>query len=131
LPKIVETIGPIGLADVVGVRRFRPGRPATQVHRQPGLGFHLSQPGNKKDKVELLKTLNTRIEKSEMEVAATNLKASEVNLPKSKYSLICNSCGYSTPRHRKISSTYACTDCCNKHNNGRFTREYALQLVVN
>ena len=58
-------------------------------------------------------------------------KASEVNLPKSKYSLICNSCGYSSPRHRKISSTYACTDCCNKHNNGRFTREYALQLVVN
>jgi RND family efflux transporter MFP subunit len=39
-----------------------------------------SVPSNKKDKVELLKTLNTRIEKSEMEVAAMNLKASEVNL---------------------------------------------------
>jgi len=39
-----------------------------------------SIPNNKKEKVDLLKTINTRIEKSEMEVASTNLRASEVNL---------------------------------------------------
>jgi len=39
-----------------------------------------SIPVNKKEKIDLLKTINTRIEKSEMEVAATNLRASEVNL---------------------------------------------------
>jgi len=39
-----------------------------------------SVPPQKKEKIELLKTMNTRIEKSEMEVASTNLKASEVNL---------------------------------------------------
>ncbi|TGL61193.1 efflux RND transporter periplasmic adaptor subunit [Leptospira ognonensis] len=37
-------------------------------------------PNLKKEKIELLKTLSTRLEHSEMEVAATNLKASEVNL---------------------------------------------------
>ncbi|GBF52098.1 HlyD family secretion protein [Leptospira ryugenii] len=39
-----------------------------------------SVPTAKKEKIDLLKTINTRIEKSEMEVAATNLRASEVNL---------------------------------------------------
>ncbi|PJZ79244.1 efflux RND transporter periplasmic adaptor subunit [Leptospira meyeri] len=39
-----------------------------------------SIPEDKKTKIELIKTINTKIEKSEMEVAAKNLKASEVNL---------------------------------------------------
>jgi RND family efflux transporter MFP subunit len=37
-------------------------------------------PSVKKEKIELLKSINTKIERSEMEVAATNLRASEVNL---------------------------------------------------
>ncbi len=37
-------------------------------------------PQDKKTKIELIKTINTKIEKSETEVAVKNLKASEVNL---------------------------------------------------
>ncbi|TGN16947.1 efflux RND transporter periplasmic adaptor subunit [Leptospira idonii] len=39
-----------------------------------------SIPSDKKEKIEVLKTINTKIEKSELEVALKNLKSSEVNL---------------------------------------------------
>ncbi|TGL09157.1 efflux RND transporter periplasmic adaptor subunit [Leptospira bouyouniensis] len=37
-------------------------------------------PEDKKSKIELIKNINTKIEKSEMEVAAKNMKSNEVNL---------------------------------------------------
>jgi predicted SprT family Zn-dependent metalloprotease len=54
-----------------------------------------------------------------------------VTMPKSKYTLICDTCGAETPKYRKISSTYACGKCCNTHNNGKFSHEYKLRLVEN
>lgn len=54
-----------------------------------------------------------------------------VSMPKSKYSLICDTCGNVTPKYRKINSTYACSKCCNAHNNGKFSHDYKLRLVEN
>jgi predicted SprT family Zn-dependent metalloprotease len=54
-----------------------------------------------------------------------------VNKVKGKYSLVCDHCGYETPKHRKGSRLYACPKCCNEHNGGKFTEKYKLRLVVN
>ena len=54
-----------------------------------------------------------------------------VNRPKSKYSLICDSCGYVSPKHRMVTRTYACAKCCNQHNGGKFTEKYKLRFVEN
>ena len=55
----------------------------------------------------------------------------EVNTPLAKYTLKCNNCGHESDRHRKVKRTYACGSCCNKHNNGRYSDEYALELIQN
>ncbi len=55
----------------------------------------------------------------------------KVNLPKSKYTLLCESCGKSTPKHKVIRKTYACGKCCNEHNNGKFSDKFRLKLVTN
>lgn len=54
-----------------------------------------------------------------------------VNTPKSKYTIVCDNCGYSAPKHRKITRQYACAKCCNEHNGGKFTSAYLLKIVVN
>ena len=54
-----------------------------------------------------------------------------VNKPQSKYTLICDSCGRETPKHRKVTRSYACGKCCNEHNGGKFTEKYKLRLVTN
>ena len=55
----------------------------------------------------------------------------DVNMPKSKYSLICDNCENETPKHKMVKKNYACGKCCNEHNNGKFTEKYKLRLVVN
>ena len=57
--------------------------------------------------------------------------SSKVNLPKSKYKLVCDTCNKETPKHKMIRKTYACGKCCNEHNNGKFTEKYKLRLVIN
>jgi predicted SprT family Zn-dependent metalloprotease len=57
--------------------------------------------------------------------------SANVSMPKSKYSVICDSCGYSAPKYRKVTKTYACANCCNNHNNGKFSYDYKLRLVEN
>lgn len=57
--------------------------------------------------------------------------SSTVNMPKGKYSLICDHCGYESPKHRKVTRTYACARCCNKHNGGKFSVYYKLRMVTN
>ena len=57
--------------------------------------------------------------------------SNSVNLPKSKYTLVCDSCKKETPKHKRITKTYACGDCCNQHANGKFSHDYKLRLVVN
>ena len=54
-----------------------------------------------------------------------------VNRPKGKYSLICDNCGYESPKHRKVTRQYACAKCCNEHNGGKFSKDYLLRFVVN
>ena len=54
-----------------------------------------------------------------------------VNMPKGKYSLICDSCGKESTKHRKITKRYACASCCNKYNGGKFSYEFILRLVEN
>jgi SprT-like family len=54
-----------------------------------------------------------------------------VTMPKSKYTLVCDTCGTETPKYRKVTSTYACGKCCNTHNNGKFDSRYKLRLVEN
>ena len=57
--------------------------------------------------------------------------SSEVTPVLSKYSLVCDSCGRSVPKHRKPSVERACGVCCRKHNNGKFTPEFKMKLVLN
>lgn len=57
--------------------------------------------------------------------------SSKVNLPKSKYTLVCDNCKKESPKHKMIKRGYACSKCCNEHNNGKFTEKYKLRLVVN
>jgi predicted SprT family Zn-dependent metalloprotease len=54
-----------------------------------------------------------------------------VNLPKAKYILTCDNCGYESPKHRKVTKQYACGKCCNKYNGGKFSKDYLLRFVVN
>jgi predicted SprT family Zn-dependent metalloprotease len=57
----------------------------------------------------------------------------EVNLPKSKYILVCDTCGKETPKHKLTSriNQFACGKCCNQHNNGKFSDKYKLRLLQN
>ena len=54
-----------------------------------------------------------------------------VNRPKSKYTLVCDTCGRKTPKHRKSSLLYACGSCCKVHNNGKYSEKYKLRFVEN
>ncbi len=58
---------------------------------------------------------------------------SKVNMPKSKYTLVCDTCGNQTPKHKLTSriNKFACGNCCNQHNNGKFTEKYKLRLLQN
>lgn len=54
-----------------------------------------------------------------------------VNLPKAKYSLTCDNCGYESPKHRKVSRKYACAKCCKAHNGGKFSDKFILKFIEN
>ena len=58
-------------------------------------------------------------------------KSESVNKPQSKYTLVCDNCKKETPKHKMVTRTYACAKCCNAHNNGKFSHDYKLRLVVN
>ena len=51
----------------------------------------------------------------------------KVDSTKTKYKMVCGNCGKETPSHKKVRRTYACGDCCNKYNGGRFHEKYALK----
>jgi predicted SprT family Zn-dependent metalloprotease len=52
----------------------------------------------------------------------------DVEQPKSKYSLICNSC---KPAYRKPKRKKACGVCCRKYNNSKYSEDYLLNLKQN
>lgn len=58
-------------------------------------------------------------------------KSSDVTPASSKYSLVCDSCGKSVPKHRVPTKKYACSNCCTEHNNGKFSEKYVMRLVEN
>jgi predicted SprT family Zn-dependent metalloprotease len=58
-------------------------------------------------------------------------KTESVTMPKSKYTLVCDTCKKETPKYKKTTRTYACSKCCNEHANGKFHVDYKLRLVVN
>jgi predicted SprT family Zn-dependent metalloprotease len=55
----------------------------------------------------------------------------EVNRPQSKYSLVCDNCGYTSPKYKIIKKQYACSKCCNQYNGGRYSEKYKLRFVQN
>ena len=48
-----------------------------------------------------------------------------------KYTLICDTCKKKSPSHKIKKRKSACGDCCNEHNNGRFSDKYVLRQVQN
>lgn len=52
--------------------------------------------------------------------------ASLINKIEGKYKYVCKSCGKVAHAHRRWTRTKACTDCCVKYNNGRFSYDYVL-----
>lgn len=45
-----------------------------------------------------------------------------------KFELVCPSCNYTSKYFRKPKANKACGDCCNKHNFGRYSKDYKLEL---
>jgi predicted SprT family Zn-dependent metalloprotease len=54
-----------------------------------------------------------------------------VNKPKSKYTLVCDSCNNETPKYKVVRRTVACGKCCREYNNGKYSDKYRLRLVTN
>jgi predicted SprT family Zn-dependent metalloprotease len=55
----------------------------------------------------------------------------DVNMPTSKYTLLCETCGNETPKHRIPKLSYACGKCCKQHNGGKFSTDYIMILKEN
>lgn len=51
-----------------------------------------------------------------------------VNLPTAPYRLVCRTCGAAYPRWRKTRKSWACRDCCLRHNGGRYSERFVLEL---
>lgn len=52
-------------------------------------------------------------------------------LPDGKYTLKCKTCGLEQTAHRRKKNKVACAKCCIKHNNGKFSSKYILDIIVN
>jgi predicted SprT family Zn-dependent metalloprotease len=50
---------------------------------------------------------------------------------KTKYTLICDNCGKTSPSHKEKKKKVACGDCCRKHSFGRYDEKYVLRQVRN
>jgi predicted SprT family Zn-dependent metalloprotease len=48
-----------------------------------------------------------------------------------KYTLICDSCGTQSPRHKATKRKGACVKCCNAFNGGRFSEKFLIRQVQN
>jgi predicted SprT family Zn-dependent metalloprotease len=51
-----------------------------------------------------------------------------VETPKGKYVYVCPNCGKELHMHKASRSKKACSDCCNKHNYGRFDERFVFVL---
>lgn len=48
-----------------------------------------------------------------------------------KYTLICDTCGTKSARHKATKRKGACVKCCNAHNGGRFSEKFLIRQVQN
>lgn len=48
-----------------------------------------------------------------------------------KYTLICDTCGTKSARHKATKRKSACVKCCNAHNGGRFSEKFLIRQVQN
>ncbi len=55
-------------------------------------------------------------------------RAEEVQQPPGGYLLVCPSCREPLARYREPTKVYACLNCCDRHNRGRFSVRYRLNL---
>tara|TARA_R110000851_G_scaffold196444_3_gene347397 strand:+ start:5593 stop:6348 length:756 start_codon:yes stop_codon:yes gene_type:complete len=51
--------------------------------------------------------------------------------PVSKYTLHCESCGKTSPSHKKKRRASACGKCCKEKNGGRYTDRFVLEQIKN
>lgn len=58
-------------------------------------------------------------------------KSSEIGDSKSKYTLICDTCGYTKASHKVKKRKSACGNCCREHNGGRYSEKFILRQVQN
>lgn len=56
--------------------------------------------------------------------------SNDVITPKRNYICICEKCNTSFERVRKARGDVACRSCCNKYNNGKYSKEYLLKTVA-
>ncbi len=49
-----------------------------------------------------------------------------INTPPARWKVVCNSCGWSTSRHRRTRTQAACPHCCASYNNGKYDVQYKL-----
>lgn len=64
------------------------------------------------------------------QVGANPTACVTANLTEAPYALVCTSCGFSIPRHRRTNTRAACPECCKKFKGGKFSEDYLLQLQV-
>ena len=57
--------------------------------------------------------------------------SNEIGDSKSKYTLVCDSCGYKKPSHKIKKRLTACGNCCRAYNGGRFSHDFVLRQVQN
>lgn len=58
----------------------------------------------------------------------------DIDTPKEKWTLTCKNCGKYYKRFRLTKATKngaACAVCCKKHNNGRYTEKFKLEITKN
>jgi predicted SprT family Zn-dependent metalloprotease len=48
-----------------------------------------------------------------------------------KYTLICDTCGTKSARHKVTKRKGACVKCCNAYNNGRFSEKFLVREIRN
>lgn len=57
--------------------------------------------------------------------------ATTVTVPAAPYSLVCPTCGAVQPRWRQTRKRWACRDCCERYNGGRYSERFRLELRAN
>lgn len=63
------------------------------------------------------------------EIGAIPKRCSKTVKLKGKYEYVCNTCGNTYHRTRKMTKLVACGICCTKYNYGRYSPQYVYQLA--